>query len=151
MSTLKMNWGAKIAVLYIGFVVLIATLVFLSMKQDFQLVASDYYQQEIKYQEVIDAVKNQSTLSAPVGITASKDAVTLSLPGEFTGKAVTGTVDFYAAAKSEWDASFDLSALQHNNLVVPRSRLHPTTYSVKIRWQSEGKTYYQESKLNLNE
>ncbi|MBW7914094.1 MAG: FixH family protein [Taibaiella sp.] len=71
MSTMKFGWGSRIALLYGGFVVLIAALVTGSMRQDFDLVADDYYQQEIAYQNVLDAGKNQSALSAPVRVYAN--------------------------------------------------------------------------------
>jgi len=148
MTTMKLNWGAKIAILYGGFVILIVTLVTMSMKQDFQLVSGNYYEQEIKYQEVIDAGKNQALLSAPVTFTTSEQDVTVALPAEFADKAVKGKVSFYAAASAAWDATFDLS-LRHNALTVPRSRLHRTHYKVSVSWEADGKKYYQETNLNL--
>lgn len=149
MNTLKISWGTKIAMLYGGFVLLMVTLVTLSMKQDFQLVSKDYYQKEIKYQEVIDAGKNQAALSASVVIRANDQQVTISLPQEFAGKDVKGSVEFYAAADAKWDANFDMQQLQNNSLIIPMTSLHPTKYQVKINWQADDKHYYQETNLNL--
>ena len=66
MTIIKIGWGTKITLLYLAFVVLIVTLVTKSMHQTFDLVSGDYYNQELKYQDVIDASKNQAGLSAPV-------------------------------------------------------------------------------------
>jgi len=147
---MKLNWGAKIAVLYIGFVILIVTLVTMSMKQDFQLVSKDYYEREIKYQDVIDAGRNQASLSSPVTFLADEEAVVITLPEEFSGKAVKGNVEFYAAANAKWDASFDLRLIG-NTLAIPRMDLHHTSYKVKISWEAEGRKYYQETMLNLSQ
>jgi len=148
MSTMKIGWGTRIAFLYGGFVVLMVTLVTLAMKEDFQLVSSDYYQKELQYQEVIDAGKNQSMLSAPVQFRANEQTVTIALPQEFEGKEVKGSVEFYAPTQAAWDAHFDLQ-LENNRMEIPRSKLHPTRYEVKINWEAESKRYYQETVLKL--
>jgi hypothetical protein len=145
---MKFNWGAKIALMYSGFVVLILFLVFKSMKQDFQLVSDDYYQKEIKYQDVIDAGKNQSQLSAPVSIHANEANVSFDFPQEFKDKDCKGNVQFYSAVSSKWDASFPLKTEQ-NSMNISREKLQPTRYLVKINWESAGKKYYQEDSLNL--
>ncbi|MBS1782225.1 MAG: FixH family protein [Bacteroidetes bacterium] len=148
MFTMKINWGARIAILYLGFVTLIVALVSMSMKHDTQLVTKDYYQDEIKYQEVIDAGKNQAALSSPVGFSVNNDNVTIHLPTEFSDKIIKGEVQFYAAANAAWDRHFPIEG-QNTTFIISRSKLHLTRYKVKFRWQSEAKTYYQETELNL--
>lgn len=149
MSTLKLNWGARIALLYGGFVVLIIALVAGSMRQSFDLVTPDYYSQEIQYQDVINADKNVSTLSSRAKVETTTDAVTIAFPIEFSGKAIKGTVQFYSPVKTEWDRKFDLSVI-NNSMVVLRSQLQPTSYTVKLSWETDGKKYYQESNVNLH-
>ena len=149
MSTIKINWGAKIAMVYIGFMGLIATLVVGSMRQNTDLVSTNYYEQELKYQNLIDAGKNQSELSAPVGFTVADDAVKVQFPAEFAGKGLAGTIHFYSPVQTSWDKTLKIEAL-NNEVLVKRDLLHPTTYTVKVEWTSEGKKYYQETKLNLS-
>lgn len=148
MSTMKMSWGARIAILYLGFVALIAILVTNSMRQDFDLVSPDYYQKELKYQDVIDASKNQAALSAPVQIQATEAVVSLQFPAEFKDKIVAGTVQFYSPVNAALDKSFDIS-MAGNSMNIERTLLHSAAYKVKINWQCEGKDYYQESEINL--
>ena len=145
---MKLNWGAKIALMYGGFVVLILFLVIKSMKQDFQLVSDDYYQKEIKYQDVIDRGKNQSQLSAPITIHANEQKVTLEFPADFTDKEIKGDVQFYSSVSAKWDAKFPLKTVQ-NSMDINREQLQKTHYIVKINWETEGKKYYQEDSLNL--
>lgn len=149
MSAIKMGWGLRIGILYGGFVILIATLVTLSMKQDFQLVSRDYYQKELKYQEVIDAGKNQAALTAPALVNVQQSQVQILLPEEFRGKSVTGSVEFYAAANAQWDKKLPIST-SDNTILIPRADLQPTSYTVKMSWEAEGKKYYQENKINLH-
>jgi hypothetical protein len=149
MSTIKINWGARIAVLYGGFVVIIVLLVAGSMRQSFDLVSPDYYGQEIKYQQVIDAGKNSATLSAPVAVKADAGQVIIDFPKDFSGKVLSGTVQFYSPVNAAWDKSIPMN-VNNNVMVVSKQALQPTTYKVKMNWSCEGKQYYQESEINLH-
>lgn len=148
MSTLKLGWGTRIAFLYGGFVAIIATLVVGSMRQDFDLVADDYYQQEIAYQDVIDAGKNQSTLSQPASIHANESTVTIDFPAEFADQLITGNVHFYSPVEDAWDKEFAMNNIQ-SSMAIPRSNLQKTRYKIKLSWEANGKKYYQESDINL--
>ncbi|MCB0696784.1 MAG: FixH family protein [Chitinophagaceae bacterium] len=148
MSTMKLGWGGRIAVLYGGFVVLIAILVTGSMRQEIDLVADDYYQQELAYQDVLDAGKNQALLSAPVSIHADETSVTFEFPGEFNNKTINGTIQFYSAKNSAWDKNVPIENAQAV-VNVERSVLQNTQYKIKLNWDADGKKYYQESDINL--
>lgn len=148
MSTMKFSWGGRIVLLYGGFVALIITLVVGSMKQDFQLVADDYYQQEIQYQNVLNASKNQSELSTPARIFANETTLTIEFPEEFKGQFVNGNVHFYSPINEEWDKIVPFTNVEER-LEVPRDELVKTRYQIKLTWQADGKDYYQESDINL--
>ena len=149
MSTLKLGWGSKIAFLYIGFVLLIVVLVTASMRQEVDLVADNYYEQELAYQDVLDAGKNQSTLSGPVSIHANETMVTIEFPEEFSRQAINGNIQFYSPIERAWDKEIALNSIQGGMTTIPRSELQRTKYKIKISWEVEGKKYYQESDLNL--
>lgn len=143
-----MSWGWKIGLLYTGFAAMIITLVVMSTRQHFDLVTKDYYKAEIKYQEVIDAAKNQSTLSRPFGIHANSANVVVDFPAEFSGKAISGKIQFYSPANADWDHTVDIAATD-NKVMIARADLKPTNYTIKIRCTVDGREYYQESSLQL--
>jgi hypothetical protein len=146
---MKIGWGWKIVVLYSGFVGIIVTLVVASTRQQFDLVSKDYYQQEIAYQNVIDAGKNQSTLSRPMDIHADNQNVIISFPQEFKGKVLAGDVKFYAPVNEKWDRNFKINA-DNNTVTISRTSLMNTRYTIKINCLVDGKNYYQESEIQLH-
>jgi nitrogen fixation protein FixH len=146
---MKLGWGWRIALLYGGFVGLIMVLVVASSRQHFDLVSKNYYDAELGYQKVIDAGKNQSELSAPINVHANSGEVALDLPAEFSGKQVTGDVEFYSPVNAAWDRTFKLNA-QNNIVSISRSTLQQTKYVVKINCIVDGKNYYQESEILLH-
>lgn len=149
MRTVKLGWGGRIAMLYIGFVILILILVVNSMRQNFDLVAPDYYQQEIAYQGTIDAGKNQSLLSSPVRISVNDNSAVILFPEEFKGKDIRGTVHFYSPVNAALDREIKIETA-NNYMTIPKGELADTHYIVKINWMSEGKNYYQESKVVID-
>lgn len=148
MSTIKINWGAKIALLYLGFVGIIALLVVGSMRQSTELVSEDYYHQELKYQTVLDAAQNQAALSAPVAYAFNDNQLVLSFPETFKHKELKGIVKFYSAANSSWDKEMNINTT-NGNTTLNIASLKATSYTMKISWQADGKDYYQENKIKI--
>lgn len=146
---MKINWGAKVAILYLSFVALIITLVVGSMHQKFDLVSKDYYKQEIEYQRVIDASKNQAALSAPVTVIKASNEVLINFPQDFKNKNISGTIQFYSPIDASMDKQFNIAAV-NNSMAINDKDLHKTNYKVKLSWQANGKNYYQESDININ-
>ncbi len=152
MQAMKMGWGWKIAVLYTGFAGMILLLVVSSVRQDFDLVSENYYDDEIKYQNVIDAGKNQAGLSAAMAIHANGSQVVIEFPDELSKGELTGKVSFYSPVNAAWDKSFDIAMQSGSNrMAVPRVALQNTRYIVKISCALAGKDYYQESEIQLHD
>ena len=146
---MKIGWGWKIAILYGGFMIIILSLVIGSTRQSFDLVSADYYGEEIAYQKVIDAGKNQASLSQPISIHANAKTVSIDFPAEFKDKALSGNVQFYSPVNSKWDKKFALTK-EGNTVNIDRSQLRNTRYTLKISCKVDGKDYYQESELYLH-
>jgi hypothetical protein len=143
---MKLSWGYKIMFVYIAFVAGMGVLVFKASNQKFDLVTKDYYDQELKYQQVIDQAANSSRLSAPVIIERNKGELKISFPNEMQNK--KKLVDFYlyyaADAKKDFRKSFELN---ENELVQALPVGMKGMYELKLSWESEGVKYYFEQKL----
>lgn len=148
MSTLKLSWGTRIAVIYLGFVALIVTLVAGAMRQSFHLVSGNYYEQELKYQEVIDAGRNQSALSAPAQLSIMDKEILIRFPEEFRGMEITGAIQLYSPVDESLDRNIPVS-VQGQIAVIARQGLPRTVYTAKLSWKAGGKDYYQETTADL--
>lgn len=150
MTTIKINWGVRVTLLYLGFMAIIIVLVVGSMRQEFDLVAPDYYEQELAYQQVLDAGKNQASLSAPVSISANSTALNISFPAEFKGKQLAGKINFYSPVNAAWDKEVLINT-EENKISIDRADLKNTSYNIRISWSADGKSYYQQSDINLHQ
>ena len=143
---MKLSWGYKIMFVYIAFVAGMGFLVFKASNQKFDLVTKDYYEQELKYQQVIDQAANSSRLSAPVTIERKEGELKISFPDEMKNK--KKLVDFYlyyaADAKKDFRKSFELN---ENELAQALPVGMKGMYELKLSWEVEGVRYYFEKKL----
>ena len=143
---MKLSWGYKIMFVYIAFVAGMGFLVFKASSQKFDLVTKDYYDQELKYQRVIDQAANSSRLSAPVTVDRKEGEIKISFPDEMKNK--KKTVDFYlyyaADAKKDFRKSFELN---ENVLAQALPVGMKGMYELKLTWEAEGVEYYFEQKL----
>jgi hypothetical protein len=138
--TIKWNWGTKIFLVYTGFVVFMLTMVYMCIRQQYDLVSDDYYAQELKYQDVIDGKNNAKLLRTGLTVGAIADTVFVKLPlDQISGG---GEIQFYRPD----NASFDYKVQFVNNatIAIPSSKLKAGTYKVKATWASDGKPYYNE-------
>ena len=123
-----MSWGTKIALLYGGFVLLIGALIFRSSRENIDLVAADYYEQELRYQGKIDgqsAVLNSGNVPA---LAVRNEAVVVLLPGDSAEK-MTGSVTFYRPNDAKLDREFSLAGCQ---TLFARDSFVTGLYNVKI-------------------
>ena len=143
---MKLSWGYKVTFVYIAFVAGMGFLVFKASSQKFDLVSKDYYEQELKYQQVIDQSANSSRLSVPVTIERNKGELKISFPDEMKSK--KKLVDFYlyyaADAKKDFRRSF---ALNENELTQALPVGMKGMYELKLLWETDGVKYYFEKKL----
>src|SRR5690554_8200711 len=101
-----MNWGYKIALVFIGFVVLMVSLVIVCFRQkDIHLVEEQYYEKEIAYQEQINIQQNTATLIAPPTIKYIKEnqAVTIHHPLLSEGACPEGSILFLRPSDAAMD------------------------------------------------
>ena len=142
-----MNWGLRIAILYIGFVVLILTLVFTSMHNKEDLVSADYYAQELKYQDRIDAINNANVITGTMDVRLDGKDVELVVPTEFKAEQIKGEILFFRASDATKDVKVSLAPDANGVQRIPCDRLTHGSYKVQISWVHHDKSYYKESSI----
>ncbi|MDB5211469.1 MAG: hypothetical protein JWQ30_2296, partial [Sediminibacterium sp.] len=112
-----MNWGNRLVLVFVGFALLIGTLVYKSMHTKFELVSKDYYNDELRYQDKIDGKANAAKISS-VTVVENPEAIIINLPAEHQGRNITGEAWFYCGSNATYDRKISLSDATHNQLIV---------------------------------
>ncbi|MCU7551933.1 FixH family protein [Chitinophagaceae bacterium LB-8] len=142
---MKITWGHKIAVVYLMFVAGILFLVFKANKESFDLVTNNYYEEELKFQDVIDQKQRASALSALPEVAYEAGEISIQFPQEFANKEVKGVVYLYrpSDAKKDIHQAFTVTGTK---LKLALPTINPGLYDIKLSWQADGKTYFHELK-----
>ncbi len=143
-----MDWGKKILFLYIGFATLMTFLVIMSFRQKTDLVTQDYYEEELLFQNQIDATKNAYLYQDSIFITMNAEMVTLQFAQTFTS-AATGQVYFYKASNSDFDFKFPLELNSKGIQQFTRNTFAKGFYTVKMQWIKNDISYYLEKNIVL--
>lgn len=142
-----MNWGYKIILVFVIFAAGILTLVIKSMRTRVDMVTGDYYAEELKYQQNIDAQKNAHRLSDPVIVAQSSDSIEIIFPQECIGKELKGEITFYRPSDSRKDFTVPVQPDEYGKVLVSRARLDRGNYRIKVQWESEGIPYFLEKQF----
>ncbi len=141
-----MNWGKGLALAMIAFAGMLAYFLVLAARNPEPLVSENYYSQELRFQERIDASSRALALSGSVRMDATRDRVTLNFPDEVKEKALSGTLLLLHAQASDEDRSVVISAATAGRFEEAIS-LRPGRYLAQLEWTADTMKYYSEAQL----
>jgi hypothetical protein len=149
MKSIKVNWGAGIAALYGGFVIMIATLVVMSTRQKIDLVTDHYYEEELKFQDKISKIGRANALEKPLHWKITAQNLEILYPTSTDGK-LSGTIKLYCPANDRNDREFAVNATGGMQ-IIPLAQVPAGRYKVQIDWQADGTSYWNEGVARINE
>jgi len=145
-----MNWGWSIFLSFVVFAIFIITLVVRTMQEDVNLVAEDYYQQEMKYQDQIDRIENSADLDpVDMEVNYADQLVIFSFPSSLSNNSVEGELHFFRPSDSSLDYRINLDLNTDLTQRVSMINLSKGMWRVKISWKDGTREYYQEKVLVL--
>ena len=144
-----MNFGVKITILYLSFVALILTMVFMCFGQDVELVSSDYYSQEIKFQDKINAINNEKKLEESIQHSINNEKIVLTIDSVLLSKDFEGTINFFRPSDSSKDFKLKMK-FANNEQVVSCKKLVHGAYKLQLSWISNKTNYFKEEVIFIN-
>lgn len=146
---MRINWGHKIASVYLLFVGGILFLVFQSGRQRVDLVTKEYYEEEIAYQHRIDQSKRAEALSQRVRAELGGGDLSVTLSPEFEGRDADVRAHLYCPSDERKD--LHLQTVTDNRsfrMRIPADR--KGMHVLKLSWASEGVEYYEEQPVFID-
>lgn len=133
---MKLNWGTGIFIAIIAFMGFILYFV-IKMSTDktysYDLVTEKYYQQELKYQQEIDASKNALTLKENLQVSRTPNGLQIAFPKDFQPKDIQGKVFLYRPSNKQLDFEIPIS-ISESYLLVPEKRLLDGRWNITVNW-----------------
>lgn len=134
----------RIAIVFVVFLSFIISMVTYTAFLDTDLVAEDYYQQEVNYQETIDAKKNGLAFKNKIVIQQDENLLSIHFPEGIDVKGMVGTVHFYHPKYVKFDVEEPLALTNNNSQTFNKASLQKGNYTIKMKWENNGKSYYIE-------
>ena len=138
-----MNWSYGIILSFVFFVVFILSLVYKTMNTEVDLVAEDYYAQEIAYQDVIDGKENYQDSKRKINIHQTADSIVVEFVGD-QEEIFSGTLLFFRPSDKKMDRSFEWEGQQ---LSISKEDFFTGQYVLKAKWNSKEKSFYHEKPI----
>lgn len=145
----KSLWGYGIAAVYSIFALATLGIVAFTMTQKVELVAKDYYAQEVKYEQQINRVRQTNNLNQGLTCQLSTEGKFIALQFPRKLAAIQGKIVLYRPSESALDLEFAVAPDKDDLQLISTAKLVKGFWRVKVSWAAEGSEFYNEFLLQI--
>lgn len=142
-----MNWGKWIIVAFVLFAAFIATLVTVCMRQEVSLVSTDYYREELAYQDQILRLNNVNQLSQRPVI--RKSGAFLSIHFDQFSEVEHGALKLFSPSDPNKDKVYKLDPSGGTEQLIPLDHVAKGMYRARMQWVMNDKEYFLETIVTI--
>jgi hypothetical protein len=126
-----------------------ATFIVFCSRHPADLVAADYYEQEVRYQGQMDRIQHveQGAQPATVIYNAATRRIIVSLPPQQSPSRTSGKIQLYRPSASDLDRVVKLQPNQFGVQTIDASTLVPGLWKVRVSWEVDAREYFVDQKL----
>ena len=144
---MKFNWGHGIALFFIVFVAFMLSMAMRMQRENIDLVAEDYYKQEVEYGDRMNEINRASALPQKLKVEKSNEKLIVTFPA--AAQPSSGELHLFRPSDKVHDRSFSLDSLKGRIFELPIRQLMPGFYRLKISWEANKQQYYHETTCTL--
>lgn len=137
------SWGHGVAValgLFMSFI-LFLIFVFSRGMQNSELISDSYYEDELAYQEIIDAKQNAHVLAEKPVYSQTKNGITIIFPENIKPENSNVHFELFRTDDSNLDVKKDIPLNGKNQFQIPAKVIFPGSYTLKVKWENNKKPY----------
>ena len=137
-------WPYGIVVAFALFIGGLATLITFAARQPSELVAADYYEQELRFQTQLDRQHRAHALPAPLRLETDSErhCLRLTFPADHARQGITGTLQLYRPSEAKLDRSEPLAPGEQGVQTVNIVGLAPGLWHARVAWRSGEQDYF---------
>ncbi len=146
----KFTWPMGIVLAIVLFMAYILQFVYKAMmspEYNHDLVTTDYYQKELKYQSEIDKQKRALKLEENVVVTKNDKGLVIIFPKNFDSKKITGIVELIRLSNKNADITIPIIIKDHQ-LLIEKDQLVKGKYQIIVDWEVNGQSYMLKKEIN---
>lgn len=140
----KFNWGHGLALALAAFIAFILSMIFLFSKgwNNAEMVSNHYYEEELLYQQVIDAKNNAQHLREQPIYQQDKNGIAVTFPPYINNGNTKFSYQLFRTDDEKLDVNRNITLDAQNRCVIPAEILKTGSYTLKLHWVT-GKVNYQ--------
>lgn len=140
------NWPNGIIFALTTFMIFIISLIYIYQSNNnvFDLVTEQYYDEELIYQNEINAYKRTKILQYIPTYSIKKEGLIIQFPKNFINSKI------HILLQHPYNKSLDINLLlinPKNNILIPSKLLKPTLYLLKIKWIHNNLNYRKDYEI----
>lgn len=139
----KFTWGHGVVIALGSFIafILFMILVFPNGQQNSDLVSKNYYEDELAYQEVIDAKNNAAELTEKPVYSQFSEGIKITFPTSEIPDGKKVDFELFRTDDSNLDVKKEILLDRTNSIFIPEKVISKGSYTLKIKWVKNKKTY----------
>ena len=146
----KITHSGNIILVGFGMMILfMCFLVYKSINNEAQMVNDNYYENELKFQERIDAKANGDAYTEAMKLGVTDGKLQIQIPTELSNKLTEGSITFYCISSKKEDKNLAIKANETGLYAIDVIAWEKLSYIAKLTFECEGKKYYHEMPFNL--
>ncbi len=137
------TWGHGVAVALGAFIIFILSLIFLFTRnwKNSELITENYYEEELLYQNVIDAKANADNLSEKPKYQQDSSGIKVIFPADYNNSNTQFRIDLHRAEDKNLDVVRDIDLDGSNAIFIPAKVLVKGNYVLRTYWTKDSKNY----------
>lgn len=147
---MNISWGVKIIIVYIVFVAGIISLVVISMNNNTDLVSENYYDQEIRYQEQIDKLKNSALIEKDIKVFQEGEYIVFNTSQLSGQNKFEGEIHFYRSSDAKKDFMIPYLPSENGIQKIESVNLEKGLWKISLKLKNNGKDYFIGKNIFVN-
>ena len=144
---MKISWGYGIAILYLAFVGMIMAMVFKSCQHDVGLVSKNYYEQDLRFEEIKKKIDSGKMVDDLIKIRENPDDGSFVIHFPQDKQSIDGTILLFRPSDSRLDEKLDIALNDKNEMSLPTIGKAEGHWRVQINWTDGDEIYYNEKSI----
>jgi len=141
---MKISWGHGVVIALASFIIFILSMIFLfpNGQKNSEMITDNYYEEELQYQDVIDAKNRADQLAEKPELKINQSGIYILFPEDFNNTNTKFDFYLYRTDDQNLDVKKEFTLSAKNDFEIPAKVLSQGNYILKLKWTTN-KVKYQ--------
>lgn len=140
---MKFTWGHGVVTALAAFILFILGMIFLfpNGQKNSELITENYYEEELAYQNVIDAKNRADQLEKKPEVQLKNSGILISFPSDINTENSKFSFELFRTDDKNLDVKKDFVPSKSGTFEIPNKVLVKGSYTLKLKWTKDKKDY----------